>query len=111
MQVHAYMRPNAESPRIVQDWLSANAVDVSSTSTYGDTWTFQIAAGHAQALFHTAFSEYEHVASGRVYARALEYSLPDAVAAHVVFVGSAISYVCCRVVRGAWSERYSGFPS
>lgn len=85
------MRPKDESAKAVKDWLSSNHIQISSESTYGDILKISLNASKANALFQTDFAEYEHGDSGRVFARAMQYSLPAEIKAHVLFIDSAIS--------------------
>ncbi|KAJ7509870.1 family S53 protease [Mycena galericulata] len=83
-EVNAYLAPTDDALAAVQSWLSSNNVTaVSSAGAAGDWLTMTIPVSKANELLGANYETFQHLSSGKSYARTLSYSLPDDVAAHI----------------------------
>ncbi|KIY62913.1 family S53 protease [Cylindrobasidium torrendii FP15055 ss-10] len=93
-QVKEYMSPSDDSITAVQSWLEANGVtDHAVQGAYGDYISFSAPASVASTLLSTDFHTYKNAATGTTLTRALEYSLPEDISAHVAFVHPVTNFV------------------
>ncbi|KAJ7656314.1 family S53 protease-like protein [Mycena polygramma] len=84
-EVNAYAAPSNESLAAVQAWLSSNnvTVDPVAEGAAGDWLTATVPVSKANDLLGASYENFQHIASGKAYARTLAYSLPASVAAHI----------------------------
>ncbi|KAJ6581843.1 family S53 protease [Mycena capillaripes] len=83
-EVNAYLAPSEEALAAVQTWLSSNNVSaVSSSGAAGDWLTATIPISKANDLLGANYERFQHINSGKTYARTLAYSLPASVAPHI----------------------------
>ncbi|KAJ7781855.1 family S53 protease [Mycena maculata] len=82
-QVNAYVAPSVEALAAVQSWLSSNNVTAASSGAAGDWLTVTIPVAKANALLAANYQTFQHLDSGKSYARTLSYSLPAEVAPHI----------------------------
>ncbi|KAJ7739828.1 subtilisin-like protein [Mycena metata] len=80
-EVNAYAAPSAAALTAVQNWLSSNNVNATSTGS-GDWLTATVSIAQANTLLGANYQTFQHT-SGRTYARALSYSLPAEVAQYI----------------------------
>lgn len=91
-QVHDLVAPTAESVRVVLAWLAANGVPAASikASPNSDILTFDTTVGTMERLLHAEYQQWRHDGTGYAATRALSYSLPADVHAHIDFVGERV---------------------
>ncbi|KAJ6514898.1 family S53 protease [Mycena vitilis] len=84
-EVNTYMTPSNEALAAVHDWLSSNnvTVDPIADGAPGDWLTATVPISKANDLLGASYETFQHIASGKKYARTLAYSLPANVAAHI----------------------------
>ncbi|KAJ7180886.1 family S53 protease [Mycena filopes] len=80
-EVNAYTAPSAAALTAVQNWLSSNNVNATSSGS-GDWLTATISVAQANTLLGATYETFQHT-SGKTYARTLSYSLPAEVAQHI----------------------------
>ncbi|KAJ7117680.1 family S53 protease [Mycena epipterygia] len=82
-EVNAYLAPTDQALAAVQNWLSSNNVTSVSSGPAGDWLTVTVPVSKANELLAANYETFQHVASGKSYARTLSYSLPAQVAPFV----------------------------
>ncbi|KAJ7016424.1 subtilisin-like protein [Mycena alexandri] len=80
-EVNAYAAPSAAALTAVQNWLSSNNVNATSSGS-GDWLTATVSIAQANTLLGTTYQTFQH-SSGRTYARTLSYSLPAEVVQYI----------------------------
>jgi tripeptidyl-peptidase-1 len=91
-QVNAYLAPSDEALAAVQSWLSSNNVTATASGASGDWLTATVPISKANDLLGASYETFQHLDSGKSYARTLSYSLPADVAAHIDAVHPATSF-------------------
>ncbi|KAJ7931745.1 family S53 protease [Mycena leptocephala] len=82
-EVNAYLAPSDEALAAVQNWLSSNNVTAVSSGAAGDWLTAKIPISKANDLLGANYETFQHINSGKSYARTLTFSLPADVAVHI----------------------------
>ncbi|KAJ7491892.1 subtilisin-like protein [Mycena latifolia] len=90
-EVNAFLAPTDEALAAVQNWLSSNNV-TAVLSTAGDWLTATVPISKANQLLAANYQTFQHVSSGKSYARTLAYSVPAAVAAHIDHVHPSTTF-------------------
>lgn len=91
-QVNAYLAPSDEALAAVNSWLSSNNVTATSSGASGDWLTATVPISKANDLLGANYETFQHLDSGKSYARTLSYSLPADVAAHIDAVHPATTF-------------------
>ncbi|KAJ7809076.1 family S53 protease [Mycena olivaceomarginata] len=91
-EVNAYLAPSDEALAAVQSWLSSNNVTATASGASGDWLTATVPISKANDLLGANYETFQHLDSGKSYARTLSYSLPAGVAAHIDAVHPATSF-------------------
>ena len=91
VQTEAFVRPAPETTAAVNTWLAEHNISAKNISPAGDWLAFSIPVSKASQLFATEFGMFMHTATGREAIRALEYSIPADLAAHINFVHPTVS--------------------
>ena len=91
MQTEAFVRPSQETLTAANAWLAEHNISAKNISAAGDWLAFSIPVSKANQLFATTFGVFKHTATGRKATRALEYSIPADLAAHVALVHPTVS--------------------
>ncbi|KAI0675673.1 peptidase S8/S53 domain-containing protein [Trametes maxima] len=86
--VAALVAPHPNSVSLVDAWLSAHGLDLSSSqrSHAGDWVTIRVSVGQAEKMLGTQYNVYRHGKSEDYVVRTLNYSLPAALHEHVAVV-------------------------
>ncbi|KAJ7656335.1 family S53 protease [Mycena polygramma] len=84
-EANTYLTPSDEARAAVHDWLSSNNVtaDPVADGAAGDWLTATVPIAKANDLLGASYETFQHIASGKTYARTLAYSLPASVASHI----------------------------
>ncbi|KAF7376342.1 Subtilisin-like protein [Mycena sanguinolenta] len=90
--VESFARPSDETTAAVSQWLSDNGVDSTPVSTAGDWISIAVPVSKANKLLNADFSVFTHEASGQQSVRALEYSIPASLQAHIKVVTPTTSF-------------------
>ncbi|KAK7025066.1 family S53 protease [Favolaschia claudopus] len=85
-EVNAYLAPSDEALGAVQSWLSSNNVTAAVTGGAGDWLSATVPISKANALLGADYQTFQHINSGKSYARTLTYSLPSEIAVHIADV-------------------------
>ncbi|KAJ7366057.1 family S53 protease [Mycena albidolilacea] len=91
-EVNAFLAPTADAASAVQAWLDSHGLTATKSSAAGDWLSLSVPVSKANELFNAKYENFEHVASGKTYARTLSYSLPSEVADHVAAVHPASTF-------------------
>lgn len=77
-EAEEFVKPHPSTVSIVDEWLTAHSIDVSSISrTAALDWvTLSIPVSIAESMLGCEFHVYQHDATGKQAIRTLEYSLP-----------------------------------
>ncbi|KAI0294269.1 family S53 protease [Multifurca ochricompacta] len=90
-EVGAFMTPKPETTTVVNEWLSANGLNPTVLSPFGDWIGFQMTVSHANELFDADFTTFVHDASGQNAIRTMAYSIPTSLKGHVELVHPTIT--------------------
>ncbi|KAJ7140153.1 family S53 protease [Mycena crocata] len=82
-EVNTFVAPPDDALAAVQKWLSSNNVSAVPSGAGGDWLTATVPVSTANDLLEANYETFQHVDSGKSYARTLSYSLPSDVAAHI----------------------------
>ena len=98
------MTPTSETVTVVNEWLSANDLNATVLSPFGDWMGFETTVSHANELFDAEFSTFVHDRSGKSVIRTLAYSIPASLKNHLDLVHPTITCVICPVFRTPFQD-------
>jgi tripeptidyl-peptidase-1 len=84
---------------VVNEWLSANDLNATVLSPFGDWMGFETTVSHAKELFDAEFSTFVQDKSGKSVIRTLAYSIPASLMDYIDVVHPTITWVICPVLR------------
>ncbi|KAI0831997.1 peptidase S8/S53 domain-containing protein [Trametes gibbosa] len=86
--VAALVAPHPDTVDLVESWLSAHGLDLSSTqrSHSGDWMTIRVSVAQAEKMLGTQYNVYRHGKSDDYVIRTTRYSLPSVLHEHVTVV-------------------------
>jgi tripeptidyl-peptidase-1 len=102
--------PKPETITAVNGWLSANGLNATVLSPFGDWIGFETTVSQAKELFDAEFSTFVQDGSGKSVVRTLAYSIPASLKDHLDVVHPTITWVICPTVSKRSDVVYS-FPS
>ncbi|KAF7288435.1 Family S53 protease-like protein [Mycena chlorophos] len=82
-QVHAYVAPSNETVNAFNAFVSANNIQTTAASPFGEWVTISLSVDKANALFGAQFTNYTHPRLPKPIMRTLSVSLPSELAGHV----------------------------
>lgn len=95
VQVNAYVAPKPETTKAVNDWLSSHNISAKRSNKAGNWVSIDVPVHKANKLLDTDFTTFTHVATGKRSIRALSYSIPEDLRAHIDLVHPTVLYVIC----------------
>ncbi|KAJ7738332.1 subtilisin-like protein, partial [Mycena metata] len=82
-EVDAFVAPTDAAVAAVQVWLISHNLTAKSLSSAGDWLSIAVPVSRANEMLAAKYETFEHIASGKTYARTLSFSLPAEVADHI----------------------------
>ncbi|KAJ7028409.1 family S53 protease [Mycena alexandri] len=79
-QVDAFLAPTAAATAAVQSWLASYNLTAKTASSAGDWLSLAVPVSQANELLAAKYETFQHLGSGKTYARTLSFSLPADVA-------------------------------
>lgn len=107
-QVHALVKPTAESTSSVRGFLRKHGIQADDATPNGDFITASVSVAQAEELLQAEYHKFQHTPSGHEMHRCLSYSLPASVAAHVDFVSPTIQLPTIRPQVGSPEDLIGG---
>ncbi|KAJ7506898.1 family S53 protease [Mycena galericulata] len=91
-EVNAYVAPSDEAVAAVQAWLSSKGLVADTSSSAGDWLSLTVPVSTANELLSAKYETFQHLSSGKTYARTLSYSLPAEVADFVEHIFPTVTF-------------------
>ncbi|KAJ7028419.1 subtilisin-like protein [Mycena alexandri] len=91
-QVKAFVAPTDEAAAAVNTWLASHGLGAKTVSHAGDWLSVSLNVSQANDMMAAKYENFQHIASGKIYARTLSFSLPAKVANFVAHVHPTISF-------------------
>ncbi|KAJ6535085.1 family S53 protease [Mycena capillaripes] len=91
-EVNAFLAPSSEAVAAVQAWLASHDLVATPSSSAGDWLSLTVPVSKANELFAAKYETFEHIASGKTYARTLSYSLPAEVAEFIEHIHPTVTF-------------------
>ncbi|KAI0642673.1 subtilisin-like protein [Trametes meyenii] len=85
-QMAQYVAPEAESVKVVTDWLAQYGITPQPSSPFGDMLDIDVSLDQANALFNANFTPYPHGLSNATEWRTPSYRVPADVQPHLLFI-------------------------
>jgi tripeptidyl-peptidase-1 len=90
-QVGTFVTPKPETVTVVNEWLSANGLNATVLSPFGNWIGFETTVSQAEELFDAEFSTFVHDGCGNSVIRTLAYSIPASLKDHLDVVHPTIT--------------------
>ncbi|KAF7365749.1 Family S53 protease [Mycena venus] len=91
-EVNAFLAPSDDAVAAVQAWLASHDLVATKSNGAGDWLSVTVPVSKANEMLSAKYETFEHVASGKTYARTLSYALPVEVADHVAAIHPASTF-------------------
>ncbi|KAJ7176448.1 subtilisin-like protein [Mycena filopes] len=91
-QVDTFVAPTEEAAAAVHRWLASHGLVAKTMSSAGDWLSVSVNVSQANEMMDAKYETFQHISSGKTYARTLSYSLPPEVANFVVHIHPTISF-------------------
>ncbi|KAN0142014.1 family S53 protease [Lactarius tabidus] len=91
-EVGTFVTPKPETITAVNGWLSANGLNATVLSPFGDWIGFETTVSQAKELFDAEFSTFVQDGSGKSVVRTLAYSIPASLKDHLDVVHPTITF-------------------
>ncbi|KAI9436209.1 family S53 protease [Lactarius indigo] len=91
-EVGTFVTPKPETVTAVNEWLSANGLNATVLSPYGDRIALETTVDRASELLDAKFSTFVHDGSGKRAIRTLEYSIPASLKDHLELVHPTVAF-------------------
>ncbi|KAJ7728592.1 family S53 protease [Mycena maculata] len=90
--VNAFLAPSDQATAVVQAWLSSHGLSANTSSSAGDWLSLSVTVAKANEILSAQYETFQHVASGKTYARTLSYSLPAEVADFIDTIHPTVTF-------------------
>ncbi|KAF7365748.1 Family S53 protease [Mycena venus] len=85
-EANAFLAPSDDAVAAVQAWLTSYGLVATKSNGAGDWLSVTVPVSKANEMLSAKYETFEHVASGKTYARTLSYALPVEIADHVAAI-------------------------
>ncbi|GJJ11861.1 hypothetical protein Clacol_006099 [Clathrus columnatus] len=76
-EVDEHLRPNVNTTRAFNQWMSRHGIEPNATSSSGNHFSIELTVSKAEKLLNTTFHYFNHEASNESLIRTKEYSVPS----------------------------------